>query len=181
LLDAIEKSRTITLDRFIFSLGIRHIGEMNAKVLAKQYSSFDNFHTNMLLLARGEPRIREDLLSLNGVGEKVITALEIFFRQQYSSVVVEQLGKIINIVPYSHTTILSPLTDKKILFTGGLQTMSRSEAKAASESVGAKVLTSISEHADFVVVGKDPGSKLKKAKEIGLKIISEEEWKKLLS
>ena len=181
LLAAIETSRTITLDKFIYSLGIRHIGEMNAKVLAKQYASFENFYEHMHLLADDDVKVKSEIKSLDGMGEKVITALEIFFKQPHSNDVVKNLSKIVTILPYSHSTISSPLTDKKIIFTGTLETMTRGEAKAQAEKRGAKILSSISENVDLVIAGTKPGSKFKKAKALGLNIISENEWKKLLN
>ncbi|NRA73946.1 MAG: NAD-dependent DNA ligase LigA [Rickettsiales bacterium] len=180
LLNSIEKSRNITLDKFIYSLGIRHVGEINAKLLAEQFSNFSNFYNNMCLLAQDNNKIKTELESINGLGTKAITSLEIFFKQPHSNETVQKLSKIVNITPYIRSTIDSALTNKKIIFTGTLETMTRNEAKSQAEKRGAKILSSISENIDLVIVGQNPGSKLKKAQELKLKTISETEWQNLL-
>lgn len=181
LLDAIEKSRTISLDRFIYSLGIRHIGEMNAKVLAKQYSSFEVFYNNMKLLANGDAKVKVELDALDGIGDKVTTSLELFFKHSHLNDIVEQLSKLVTIASYNYSKVSSPLTGKKIIFTGTLENMTRGEAKSKAEERGAKIMSSISENLDLVIAGTDPGSKLTKAQALGLKIISEDEWIRLLN
>jgi DNA ligase (NAD+) len=180
LLDAIDKSKKITLDRFIFSLGIRHIGEINAKELAKQYSSFESFYNVMQNLANGDLKARQELDSIDGMGDKGIHTLTIFFSNHHSNEIVKKLSELVTIEPYNNATLASNLNGKKIIFTGTLETMTRSEAKAQAEKRGAKILPSISENLDIVIAGTSPGSKLKKAEELKLKIISETEWRKLL-
>ena len=179
LLNAIKKSRNISLDKFIYSLGIRHVGEINAKLIAKQYSNFKNFYNSMQSIAQGNSQEELALESLNGIGSKATTALKLFFQHPHLNDTVKKLSEIIHITPYTRSTINSALNNKKIIFTGTLETMTRNEAKAQAEKRGAKILSGISPNIDLVIVGQNPGSKLKKAKELNLKIISETEWKEL--
>lgn len=180
LLDAIERSRDISLDRFIFSLGIRHIGEMNAKNLANHCGSLEVFKNKMVQLANNNLPVRFEIESINGFGEKVTESLINFFQHEYSRDLVEKLGEIVHIKTQNQPVMQSAISGKKIVFTGTLQTMSRVDAKERAEALGAKVSSSVSRNTDFVVAGADAGSKLKDAQELGVKIISEEEWAKMI-
>jgi len=178
---AIEKSKNITLDRFIYSLGIRHVGSGNAKLLARQFGSFASFYQQMLALARGDVKVEEELLLIDGIGGKVIGALKLFFSQEYNLQIVLELSKLLNISEYKLATIHSAIADKKVVFTGTLETFSRDEAKSTAEKLGAKVLSSVSANTDYVIAGKDAGGKLKKAHDLGVKVLSEEEWKAIIA
>lgn len=178
---AIEKAKNITLDRFIYSLGIRHVGATNAKLLARQFENFANFYQQMLAFANGDRYIEENLLLIDGIGAKVVDSLKMFFSQEYNTQIALDLSKLLNIAEYKPTTVNSPIADKKVVFTGTLETFTRDEAKATAEKLGAKVLSSVSANTDYVIAGKDAGSKLKKAQELSVKVLSEEEWKDLIS
>ena len=178
LYSAIEKSQTITLERFIYALGIRHIGEVTARILAAQYGNFSDFYEDMKILPN-DNQIVEKLLSNDGIGVTAVEALRVFFTETYNCQIVEQLAAIITIESYKKIEIKSPLNDKKIVFTGTLKTMTRDEAKERAKSRGAKVMSAVSTNVDYVVAGSDPGSKVKKAEELGVKIIDEGEWDRL--
>lgn len=178
---AIEKAKNITLDRFIYSLGIRHVGATNAKLLARQFESFKNFSQQMTALAKGDTKIEDELLLIDGIGGKVIGALRLFFSQEYNVQIVLELSKLLNISDYKLSIIHSAIADKKVVFTGTLETFTRDEAKATAEKLGAKVLSAVSANTDYVIAGKDAGSKLKKAHELGVKVVSEAEWKELIT
>ncbi|WCR53280.1 MAG: DNA ligase [Wolbachia endosymbiont of Ctenocephalides orientis wCori] len=180
LLSSINIRRTISLDRFICSLGIRFIGEYVAKLLAHHYRSFDNWYKSMLQLSTSSKAFSE-LVNTNRVGEKIVESLRSFFAEECN---VEMLNNLV-----SHLQILSTATsnnnailnNKTIVFTGELLNMSRNEAKAKAESLGAHVSSSVSSKIYFLVVGQNPGSKYKKALNLGVKILSEGEWCKILS
>jgi len=181
LYNSIRNAKNTTLDKFIYALGIRYIGEVNAKMLARQYSNFPNFYDHMLQLAQNNQQVIEELDGVDGIGMKVVSALQSFFHQEYSRHIVEQLGNILNIGVYEDKTSNGILSGKTIIFTGSLNNMSRDEAKALAESLGAKVVSSISAKTDYVVVGKEAGSKLTKAQALGLKILTEDQWQELIN
>jgi DNA ligase (NAD+) len=181
LYNSIKNAKNVVLDKFIYALGIRHIGEVNAKILARQYHDFSNFYNNMLQLAQSNPQIIEDLDGIDGIGMKVVTALQSFFHQEYSRQIVEQLGNILNIGIYESKTSNGILSGKTIIFTGTLTNMSRDEAKSLAESLGAKVVSSVSTKTDYVVAGTEAGSKLTKAQALGLKILTEDQWRELIN
>ncbi len=181
LLDAIEKSRNINFDRFIYSLGIRTVGIVTAKLLAKNYANFANWYNNMLMIKDGVIQAENDLNNIDGVGDKTIFMIKEFFLDDLNCSIIEKLCQIVNINPYEETTANYEFAGKTIIFTGSLEKMSRNEAKSKAESLGLKVLSSISKNTDFVVVGEEAGSKLKKAQDLGLKILNEEDWFKLIA
>jgi DNA ligase (NAD+) len=176
LFSAIEKAKTIELDKFIYSLSIRHIGENTAKLLAKHFCDVSKFIQDCSELS-SNINIRQELEDIDGVGSKVIEALEEFFINQKSKQIALDLVKILNITAFKEISANTSLTGKIIVFTGTLETLTRSEAKATAERLGAKVSSSVSAKTDYVVAGLEAGSKLTKAKELAVKIISEEEWK----
>lgn len=180
LLAAIEKSKTIELARFIYSLGIRSVGNVTAKLLAQNYHNFDNWYQMMVAIANNNLDAEEFINNIDGIGNKTIFMIGEFFSDAGNCKIVDQLKEIINIQDYVSTQRQTPLSGKTIIFTGGLEHMSRAEAKAKAEAMGMKVLSSISKNTDYVIVGSDAGSKLTKAQELGLRILSEDEWLELV-
>jgi len=172
----IEKSKNVSLSRFIYALGIRHIGEQNAKLLAREFGSYNNFIAQMELLSKNDADIYQKLNDLEGIGDKILVDIIDFFDVRENTPLIKKLGEVLNIEDYKETREQSSLTGKIVVFTGSLPTLSRLEAKATAEKLGAKVAASVSSNTDLVVAGIDAGSKLKKAKELGIEIIDEEEW-----
>ncbi|MFP3012595.1 MAG: NAD-dependent DNA ligase LigA [Rickettsia sp.] len=172
----IEKSKNVSLPRFIYALGIRHIGEQNAKLLAREFSSYANFIAQMELLSKNDPDIYQKLNDLEGIGDKILVDIIDFFDIKENTTLIKKLGEVLNIEDYKETREQSSLTGKIVVFTGSLPTISRAESKATAEKLGAKVAASVSSNTYLVVAGVDAGSKLKKAKELNIKIIDEEEW-----
>ena len=177
LVVAIEARRQIGLDRFILALGIRFIGEANAKLLARHYQSFKNWRQSMLQVATGDEAAMNELEIIDGIGPRIAEAMAEFFQEQHNIDAVDALAAELAIEEIAPAAAGgSPFADKTLVFTGSLQTMTRAEAKARAESLGAKVAGSVSKKTDFVIVGADAGSKAKKAQELGVTILSEEEW-----
>ncbi len=186
LLTAIEKAKTVNLERYIFALGIRHVGDITAKLLARHYGNFTAWRAAMEMLAK-ESLAKEsteksaELANIDGIGPKVVQSLAIFFADKDNSTIVDNLSNILNISSYQEAITDSPLAGKTILFTGSMEKMTRDAAKATAERLGAKVASGVSAKTDFLVAGKEAGSKLKKANELGVKILSEEEWLKIIT
>ncbi|CAN1596684.1 Lig NAD-dependent DNA ligase (contains BRCT domain type II) [Candidatus Pelagibacterales bacterium] len=176
---AIEKSKDISLAKFIYSLGIRHIGQENAKNLSRYFVSIKNF----LRLCNPDLLINEinSLDEIDGIGETQVESLIHFFKDKKNNKVVHELSKILNIQDFIEKKIDSFFSGKNIMFTGGFSTMSRSEAKSLAETLGAKILSSVNKKLDYLVIGlsKPTKNKVDKAKELGVKIIEEKEWLKL--
>ena len=176
---AIEKSKDISLAKFIYSLGIRHIGQENAKNLSRYFISIKNF----LKLCNPDLLMNEinNLDEIDGIGETQVESLINFFKDKKNNKVVYELSKILNIQDFIEKKIDSFFSGKNIMFTGGFSTMSRSEAKSLAETLGAKILSSVNKKLDYLVIGlsKPTKNKVDKAKELGVKIIEEKEWLKL--
>ena len=176
---AIEKSKDISLAKFIYSLGIRHIGQENAKNLSRYFVSIKNF----LKLCNPDLLMNEinSLDEIDGIGETQVESLIHFFKDKKNNKVVYELSKILNIQDFIEKKIDSFFSGKNIMFTGGFSTMSRSEAKSLAETLGAKILSSVNKKLDYLVIGlsKPTKNKVDKAKELGVKIIEEKEWLKL--
>ncbi|WCR56181.1 MAG: DNA ligase [Rickettsia asembonensis] len=164
------------MPRFICALGIRHIGEQNAKLLAREFGSYANFIVQMELLSKNDSDIYQKLNDLEGIGDKILVDIIDFFDVKENTALIKKLGEVLNIEDYKETREQSSLTGKIVVFTGSLPTIFRAEAKATAEKLGAKVAASVSSNTDLVIAGTDAGSKLKKAKELNIKIIDEEEW-----
>ena len=177
---AIRQSQFITLDKFIFSIGIRHIGQENAKILAGFFVSIKEFAK--LFKTSSRKKILENLVDLDGIGETQIESIDIFFLNSTNIKIVEELIGKLKIANYKNQSIDGKFSDKKLMFTGGFENMSRSEAKTIAENNGGKVLGSISKKLDFLVVGnnKPTKKKIEQAKEFNIKIIFEKEWNKIL-
>jgi DNA ligase (NAD+) len=177
LFDAIDQRREVELDRFIFGLGIRHVGETNARLLARSYGTLENFVEQMRAAADPESEARAELLSIDGVGEVLAEALTDFFAEKHNRDVIEGLKKAgVRAVPLEAQQTDSPIAGKTVVFTGSLERMTRSEAKARAEQMGAKVAGSVSAKTDLVVAGPGAGSKITKARELGIEVIDEDQW-----
>jgi DNA ligase (NAD+) len=180
LFDAIKNASKPSLDRFIFSLGIRYVGEINAKLLAKQYQSYFAWKEAMSLAAKGDDAALQDLMNVDGIGQKVAASLLAFFREEHNCIVLHNLEQVVLVSDYVLDVKRSPVTGKTVVFTGSLPTLARDAAKAQAERLGAKVASAVSKKTDYVIAGEDAGSKLTKAKELGVKILSEDEWRELV-
>lgn len=186
LFNAIEKAKKISLDRFLYSLGIRYLGEVNAKILANYYGNLNNLLEKInLALQKNIFGIRDSheyevFIGIDGIGEKVGNSILDYFSNEKNIDRIKELQKVLNIQDYVKKTISNKLEGKSIIFTGTLKTMTRQEAKARAEELGAKVVGSISAKTDMIVVGEDSGSKLKKAEEFGVKILTEDDWLEIL-
>ncbi len=172
---AINKARTVSLSRFIYALGIRHTGEITAKLLARHYGSYAHWKQAMLALEPGSDAW-SDLLTIDGMGEIMANALYAFFHEAHNRELLAELEKELRIEDAAAVESGSAISGKTVVFTGTLTRMTRGEAKARAESLGAKVAGSVSAKTDYMIAGEEAGSKLKKAAELGLKILSEDEW-----
>lgn len=180
LFESIEKRRTISLDRFIYALGIRQIGEATAKKLAGFYSTIEAMRAAMKDAQIVGSDARGDLLNIEDVGPSVADDLLGFFAEKHNRDILDDLQSELTILPYElPKAVDSPVAGKTVVFTGTLTTMTRQEAKAGAERLGAKVAGSVSKKTDYVIAGEDAGSKLKNARELGVQVLTEEEWKKL--
>lgn len=175
LLDAIKKSRSVALEKFIYALGIRHVGEVTAKLLAREYGSAKSWFQAMknLPVSDGE---KERMQNIHGIGEIVAQSLTDFFAEENNVEIIEKLLDELKIEDAKIASGNSPVAGKTVVFTGSLTKMTRPEAAARAESLGAKVASSVSAKTDYVVAGDDAGSKLKKAHELGVQVLSEDEW-----
>lgn len=186
LFAAIDARRSIDLHRLIFALGIRHVGEGNAKLLARHYGTIENFREAMLAAAKGagaeenETEAYQDLNNIGGIGEIVADAVVEFFAEPRNVKALGELLKEIEVKPAEQPKKSSPVSDKTVVFTGSLTKFTRDEAKAVAERLGAKVAGSVSKKTDYVVAGEDAGSKLAKARELGVAVLTEDEWLELI-
>ena len=176
LLDSIESKKKITFDKLIYALGIRQVGETNSKLLALHYNSFENFRIEMTKARDKTSNSFYELVSIDQIGESIAEDLVLYFNTNSNLIIFDKLLNYINIVNIKKTSAISPYTDKIIVLTGTLNSMSREEAKQTLHSLGAKVSSSVSKNTDFLIIGDQPGSKAKKAKELNIPIVSEEEW-----
>jgi len=202
LMAAIEARRTISLDRFLFALGIRHVGEVTARDLSKAFGTMDAVRKRALAAAekltemeKAGPQLGEsadkfdkrlgkalqDVFNVPQFGPEMARALAEFFAEPHNQKVIDDLLAEVTIPPFTFTTKKSEVSGKTVVFTGTLQSMSRSEAKAQAEALGAKVAGSVAASTDLVVAGPGAGSKLKKATELGIKVIDEAEWAALVA
>ena len=183
VLAAIEEKRFIGLDKAIYALGIRQVGQATARLLATNYGTLDAWRTAMLKAGEEtEPNeALADLLNIDQIGTSVANDLIGFFAKYQNREIVADLEAELQIQPFKAPVIShSPVAGKTVVFTGTLTTMGRSEAKVSAESLGAKVAGSVSKKTDYVVVGADAGSKAAKAEVLGVRILSEENWVTLI-
>ncbi|MEP4191711.1 MAG: NAD-dependent DNA ligase LigA [Sneathiella sp.] len=180
LFDAIEERRIIDLDRFIFALGIRHIGQGNARLLAKNYLTLDALMAAFSPDQEDPGKTYVDLLNIDGIGAAVADAVKEFFSEPKNREILTGLKDQLTIVDFEAPSNDSPVGGKTVVFTGSLELMTRAEAKAKAESLGAKVSGSISSKTDYLVAGAKAGSKLKKAEDLGVTVKTEQEWLDLI-
>jgi DNA ligase (NAD+) len=179
LFNAIERAKSITLDKFIYSLGIRYVGEETAKLLANFYQTIENWKICMIG-AISNHGLKCQLLAIDGVGTKVCESILEFFELRYNVEIIDKLSSLIKIKNLVNKNLSSNITGKIVVFTGILENLTRDEAKEQARSLGAKVGSSISSKTDYLVVGLDAGSKYQKALELGITILNEQEWIRLI-
>ncbi|MEO0910786.1 MAG: helix-hairpin-helix domain-containing protein, partial [Pseudomonadota bacterium] len=178
LFDAIDAVRNMEFYRLIFGLGIRYVGEQTAKDLAKNYGDVETFNTAMLRI--NETEVVDDLLAIDGIGETVANALKEFFSEPRNLDVWNRLLEQVSPQEVEQASTDSPVAGKTVVFTGSLEQMTRDEAKAMAERLGAKVSGSVSKKTDLVVAGPGAGSKLKKAQDLGVETTDEDGWFNLI-
>ncbi len=177
LLRAIEARRAPGFDRFIFALGIRRIGEANAKLLARHYHALSEWRERMLAARIIGSEAREELGSIQGIGPTIAQELVEFFAEPRNLAALDDLASLVTPYPVEHAAADSAFAGKTVVFTGTLETMTRPEAEAMAERLGAKVTKSVSKKTDFLIVGADAGSKAAKAQELGVTTLTEAEFR----
>jgi DNA ligase (NAD+) len=181
LFNAIDARREIALERFIYALGIRHVGETTAVALARGYGTWQAFHDACLKLAKGnDDETKQEMDALDQIGDTVIESLSEYFAESHNRRRVERLAVLVDILPAEKPRADSAVAGKTVVFTGTLEKMTRDEAKASAERLGAKVSGSVSKKTDYVVAGPGAGSKLTEAKKLGVRVLSEDEWIKFI-
>ena len=176
MFDAIDARREISFERFLIAFGIRHVGETVATLIARFYGTFEAFEAAMIRKGSAGDQALEELMETDGVGPAVAQAIKAFFSDAQSVTAVDALVAQVTIKPAEQPTNNSEISGKTVVFTGSLELMTRSEAKAKAESLGAKVSGSVSKKTDIVVAGPGAGSKLKKAQELGVAVMTEQQW-----
>jgi len=181
LIAAIDERRRISLDRFINALGIPQVGQATARLLARHYRSLAHWRSEMEAAQDAEGPARAHLLDVHGIGEDMAADIIGFFAEPHNRAVLDDLAREVTVLDYEAPTQASqsPLAGKTIVFTGGLEAMSRSEAKARAEALGANVASSVSAKTDYVVIGADAGSKAAKAAALGVTTLDEAAWLEL--
>ena len=187
LYDAIQRVRTIELDHFIYALGIPQVGQSTARLLARHYLTLWHWRECMEQAFDKETEAYGQLLAINGIGQNMAEDILNFFHEPQNREVLDKLtlpqngqSPLLTIIDFTLPVSTSPIAGKTVVFTGTLETLSRNEAKARAESLGANVAGSVSKKTDYVIVGADAGSKEKKARELGLNILNEKEWLELI-
>jgi DNA ligase (NAD+) len=180
LFAAIEVRREIPLERFIYALGIRHVGETTAVALARGYGNWDAFHEACLKLAKDDAETKDEMDALDQIGDTVIESLHDYFSEAHNRKRIERLVAQVRIRDAERPRADSAVAGKTVVFTGTLEQMTREEAKASAERLGAKVSGSVSKKTDYVVAGPGAGSKLAEAKKLGVAVLTEDEWAKLI-
>lgn len=176
LFTAIDARRNIGLDRFLYALGIRHIGQENARLLARHYLTIGALKEAMAAAQDPESEARRELLDIDGIGPKVAAALLDFFGEALNLVVVDDLLSQVTVTDFKPPRMDTSIAGKTLVFTGTLEKMSRDEAKARAQSMGAKVAGSVSKKTDLVIAGPGAGSKLAQAQALGVAVIDEDAW-----
>jgi DNA ligase (NAD+) len=176
LFESIRRRREIALERFIFALGMRHVGDTTALALARGYGSWEAFHDACLKVARGDEEAVAEMDALDQIGETVIASIKAYFGESHNRGIVERLTKEVTILDTEKPKSNSVITGKTVVFTGALEKMTRDEAKATAERLGAKASGSVSKKTDYVVAGPGAGSKLAEAKKHGVIVLTEDEW-----
>ena len=181
LFEAIKKARHTTLPRFIYALGIRHVGEGNAQLLAQHVGNVDTLCDLVTRILKHDDTVTAELTSIDGIGEKVVTALHHSFNNEKQVTAFNLLISHLDIAPYSAPRALSNYAGNTVVFTGTLQQMTRSEAKARAQALGMKVSSSLSKKTNFLIAGEAAGSKLDKAAQLGVAVLSEDEFLNILN
>ncbi|MFZ3354149.1 MAG: NAD-dependent DNA ligase LigA [Xanthobacteraceae bacterium] len=180
LFSAIEARRDISLERFIYALGVRHVGETTAVALARGYGSWEAFHDTCLRLAKGDAEAAEEMDALDQIGDSVIESLRDYFAEAHNRRRIERLAAQVRVADAEKPRADSAVAGKTVVFTGSLERMTRDEAKASAERLGAKVSGSVSKKTDYLVAGPGAGSKLAEANKHGVKVLTEDEWAQLI-
>ncbi len=179
LFAAISERRRIGLDRFIYALGIRQVGQATARLLARQYGSLEAWRVAMDGAQAREGKTYDELIAIEGIGAAVAGDILDFFAEPHNREALDDLASVLEIDAVEAPAADSAVAGKTVVFTGSLETMSRAEAKSRAEALGAKVAGSVSKKTDYVVLGAEAGSKAKKAAELGVTILNEDEWRAL--
>ncbi len=180
LFNAIAARREISLERFIYALGIRHVGETTAQALARGYGSWAAFHEACRKLAEGDTEAKDEMDVLDQIGDTVIESLGDYFGEAHNRRRIERLAAQVRIRDAEQPRADSAIAGRTVVFTGTLEKLTREEAKASAERLGAKVSGSVSKKTDYVVAGPGAGSKLAEAKKLGVAVLTEDEWLKLI-
>ena len=180
LFAAIEERRRISLERFIYALGMRHVGETTALALARGYGSWQAFHDACMKVATDDEDAIAEMDALDQIGDTVIASIRTYFGESHNRGIVERLTKQVTILDAEKPKSNSAVAGKTVVFTGALEKMTRDEAKAMAERLGAKAAGSVSKKTDYLIAGPGAGSKLAEAKKHGVEVLSEDEWLKLI-
>src|SRR5712692_3628262 len=180
MFESLRRRRRIALERFIFALGMRHVGETTALALARGYGSWTAFHDACLKVDKGDEEAIAEMDALDQIGVTVIKSFAAYFAESHNRGIVERLTKEVTILDAEKPKSTSAVAGKTVVFTGALEKMTRDEAKAMAERLGAKVSGSVSKKTDYVVAGPGAGSKLAEAKKHGVAVLTEDEWLKLI-
>jgi DNA ligase (NAD+) len=180
LFAAIEERRNIALERFIYALGMRHVGETTALALARGYGSWQAFHDACLKVVHGDEEAIAEMDAIDQIGDTVIKSVAAYFGEDHNRGIVERLTKEVTILDAEKPKSNSAIAGKTVVFTGSLEKMTRDEAKATAERLGAKASGSVSKKTDYLVAGPGAGSKLAEAQKHGVAVLTEDEWLKLI-
>ena len=182
LFSEIERKKTVSLAKLLTAIGIRHLGSKNSQLVADHYQTWDNFKSAVDKATEGDEEAREDLVSIGGLGEVIANSvIETFQNQVFNEWIAKLISELTFTSPQSDLTENTPVSGKSLVFTGKLEQMTRKEAQVKAESLGARVYSAVSKNIDLVIAGPGSGSKSKKANELGITIISEQEWLDLIS
>jgi DNA ligase (NAD+) len=180
LIEAIERRREIPLDRLIYALGIRQVGQATARLLARSYHTLERWRAAMVEAEDAASEAYAELVNIDGIGPSVAQDILAFMAEPHNRDVIADLAEQLTVTELEAAAAESPVSGKTVVFTGTLETMTRSEAKARAEALGAKVAGSVSRKTDYVVAGASAGSKLAKARDLGVAVLSEEEWQEMV-
>jgi len=180
LFAAIEERRRISLERFIYALGMRHVGETTALALARGYGSWEAFHDACLKVAKDDEEAITEMDALDQIGDTVIASIKAYFGESHTRGIVERLTREVTILDAEKPKSNSAVAGKTVVFTGSLEKMTRDEAKAKAERLGAKAAGSVSKKTDYLIAGPGAGSKLAEAKKHGVEVLTEDEWLKMI-
>ncbi len=180
LFAAIEERRRISLERFIYALGMRHVGETTALALARGYGSWEAFHDACVKVTKGDEEAMAEMDALDQIGDTVIASIKAYFGESHNCGIVERLTREVTIFDAEKPKSNSAVAGKTVVFTGALEKMTRDEAKAMAERLGAKASGSVSKKTDYLIAGPGAGSKLAEAKKHGVAVLTEDEWLKLI-